>query len=855
MPPQSVPMPTAIPEKNTTRRWTLVGSLFVAGVAIAFGWPTRNGGSIAGDDERLALNHVLVNHPSLTNAARLLTIVHSDLYQPLPVLTFQLNYALAEPRPASTYGVSLYGFHLANILLHAVNAMLVFLVASRLASCRRVGLLTALMFACHPFAVEPVAWISGRTILLATLFSLLLLLALALRQNSDRGVISIVVWLLSLASKVLPTVPIAAIWCDRQLHGPIPKRRRSVYAILVLLSAAATYLVYRATSQAGFIEAMEAEPADPMPIRVLLAARYYLENYFWPSRLAGWSPPPLGNSFSSPMVLIAIGEWIALFAIFAISWRRHRIVCLGLGLFLILIAPFLAASVARRFLAADRYMYLPILGLHLAVAAALVAACDALRQRSSQWIALLSTGLPATAILIAWFCVGWRLSPTWANNVTRNQRACDVYHGNVLAHVELAKAYVIEKQPNAALETIDKARQRWPEHPRLAGVAGEAYRMKKKWSAAEKELRRAAEGLPHHLWTHYYLARTLDDMGRAEEARRLYEQILQQQSEYLPALLALARSHEKAGDIGAAVASYERAIGINPNDRDSLSSLAVLRIRQMDWTRAEPLIRTLLALEPDDASALLNLGVVLARTNRTTEALGIYDRLIAKDPDDLNARLNRASLLPSLGRAAEAESEYRAILGKQQGQVDAAIGLHELLQQQHRYQELPALWLSIANSNTAKDIRAWLVWALVLAGKADTAQRLATTFTATAPGRAFSDWAMAYGALRDRRIDDFKKIMDSLVPPRPIDGAVVQEAGIIRTALLDLPASTRESAVGLFALANALFYDGQTQAARAALDQILQREQSGPWAEAAKKLARTGPKTSTQPTATAPHPP
>lgn len=851
MPTPGAAISTGVP---TDRRFvrTALGILLIAFAAIAFGWPTRNGGYITGDDERLALHHVFVNHPSWQNAARLLTIVHGDLYQPLPVLSFELNYALAEKTPTQRSPVCLLGFHWTNILLHAGCSVLVFLLASRLTACRSIGLLTALLFACHPFAVEPVAWISGRTILLASFFSLLLLLELPFGRCRW---IAPFTWLFALASKVLPTVPLAAMCCDWHLHAAIPRRRWPVYGLLLLMSAVATVMVYHATQQAGFIDAMEAEPADSLPVRMLLAARYYLENYVWPSRLSGWSPPPLGFGLISPAVGIAAAELIALAWLAATMWRRHRNIGLGLVLFLILLAPFLAASVARRFLAADRYMYLPILGLHLAVASMFVALFDLFRRRLSRTTALLIVGAPVASILIAWFTVGWRLGPTWADNVKRCRRSLAVNPDNVLAYVELARAFVIENQPDAALATVEKARRRWPNQPRLAGVAGEAYRLKEDWPAAEKELRLAVAGLPQHIRTRYFLARTLEQQGKVDEARAAYRRIFTDVPTYYPAIVALARSYEKHGDISAAIDAFQKAIAINPYDSDALLSLAVLYIRQEKWASAEPLLRSILELEPNDTSALLNLGVVLTRTNRHADAIEIYDRLIANDPENAYARLNRASLLSSLGRVAEAETDYRTILAKQHEWMDAAIALHELLQKQRRFRELPAIWLGMTASDNDKNIRGWLVWAYVLAGDIDSAGTVAHSIPAGMPGRAFSDWAMAFDALRGRRLDEFRQRVLAIAPPRPISDDIIQQARIIRLALLDLPAKTRESAAGLFALATSLHYDGQDQSASLALAQLLEREHGGPWAQAARELLQTLPKTTMPSSTKMPNPP
>ena len=199
--------------------------VLVAAAAFAFGWPTRHGEFISGDDYHFVVEHVFVNHPSLGHAWDLLTIVHGDLYQPLPMLSFQANYAMAGPDTSGRLPVSPFAFHLTNIVLHMLNAVLACLLAWRLTQRQGIGLLVGLMFACHPFALEPVAWISGRMILLATLFSLLMLLACINRREDGCGAwawLAGICWLSALASKVMPGVPIAAAACDRNLHQRLP---------------------------------------------------------------------------------------------------------------------------------------------------------------------------------------------------------------------------------------------------------------------------------------------------------------------------------------------------------------------------------------------------------------------------------------------------------------------------------------------------------------------------------------------------------------------------------------------------------------------------------------------------------
>src|SRR6185503_15168874 len=246
----------------------------VAALALAFSWPTRHGEFLEGDDHNLVLEHVFVNHPSWHHAWRLLTMVHGDLYQPVPMLTFQANYALSGPDPEHRAAVSPLVFHLTNIGLHMVNSALACLIALRLARCRRIAFLTGILFACHPFAQEPVAWITGRMILLATACSLGLILLATLRREDARGAWSvgaIVLWIIALLSKVLPSVPVAAAWCDHRTHSHFPRRWWLTYGVLLALTAGGTLLAIWTTQQVGFIEKTRQEVHTPTPIRMLLA--------------------------------------------------------------------------------------------------------------------------------------------------------------------------------------------------------------------------------------------------------------------------------------------------------------------------------------------------------------------------------------------------------------------------------------------------------------------------------------------------------------------------------------------------------------------------------------------------------
>ncbi len=844
--------PTAPPSVGRRRHIPLVllTLVLVAAAALAFGWPTRSGDFLSGDDQRFVVNHFFVNHPSLRHAGRLLTMVHEDLYQPVPMLSFQANYAMAGADPATRFGANSYAFHITNIVLHALNAVLASLVMLLLA--RRHGgtttvwacaLIAGLMFACHPLAVEPVAWISGRMILLATTFSLLLILACLSRRDDGRGAwawLGGVAWVLALLSKVLPGVPVAAAWCDHQVRRHLPRRCWIVYAMLLAATCAAVWLGVQTSSRFGMIEGTEAEATTSAPVRILLAGRTYLENYVWPTRMAAWSPPPDNVAMISTQTGIALLEWVLFGGLVWLARRHNRMAYIGLVLFVILIAPFLGATLARRIHTADRYMYLPMLGLHIAVAALLLQARHRIRQRMPAAVATGLVTVPFVAVLVAWMSVAWSYADCWTDTVARDRRVAAVHSNRVEAHTELARAYIFDKQPDAALRTIAQACQQnpdWTDNPRLASEAGEAYWQQENWSKAAEKLAFATRHMPDRARTRYYYGLSLEQLGRIDEARACYREIRERDDGFLPAITALARSLRTTGEIESAAALFERAIEINPFHRDCLFELALIHLRAQDWRRAEDLLRRILELDPTDAPALLNLGVTLSATGRTQQAIDIYDKLITMEPKAATPRLNRAGLLAANGRPAEAEQDYRILLAANPGHRAAAVGLHELLQSQQRFDELVKLWGSlIATDGHPDDAPAWLAWAHVLAGHGETARQVIAQIPNDAQHRTFADWALAFDALRSGDHATFRHNLGPAIPMTDIPAVQRDQAGAVMTALHSLPRHIRESPAGLYALARAVLFSGDGTMARTIASQIAEIPNAGQWADAARQI-------------------
>jgi tetratricopeptide (TPR) repeat protein len=222
---------------------------------------------------------------------------------------------------------------------------------------------------------------------------------------------------------------------------------------------------------------------------------------------------------------------------------------------------------------------------------------------------------------------------------------------------------------------------------------------------------------------------------------------------------------------------------------------------------------------------------------QTAEAITLYDRLIAIDPTSAVPRINRAGLLAAAGRAAEAEREYRQVLAAHRVHRGAAIGLHELLQQQQRFADLIDLWSNLeAAEQEPGESRAWLTWAYVLAADSDQARLTADAVPRSAQARRFAGWALAYDALRGRNHEAFRRVLGVPRPPGVVPSVQREQARIVIAALSSLPRDVRESPAGLYALARAMLFAGDTAAARTIATQALAGSEAGPWREATQRL-------------------
>jgi tetratricopeptide (TPR) repeat protein len=408
---------------------------------------------------------------------------------PLTWISLQLGY--------SWHGLAPAGFLLGNVALHALASVLLFLALLRLTAAFWESAFLAAIFALHPLHVESVAWAASRKDVLSGVFFMLTLMSwarFAERPSPARYLAVAGVFACGLLSKpTLVTTPFVLwlldFWPLGRLAGAsgagaITRRAAGLLVEklpLFALSAAASAIAYTVQERVGAVGAGAQIPFALRGLNALDALRIYLAQSVWPSGLAVFYPHPLG-SLGLPRVAAAAGLLALLTALALAGLRRHPCLCVGWLWFLGMLVPVIGLVPVGIQAHADRYMYLPLIGLSLAPT---FWAADQLRRRPRLRAPVAAA---AALALVALALAATRQVATFRDSITLQARDVAVTERNLLGHYRLADAL------------------------RRAGRLPEA----------EREFRSALALAPRHLKIRIGLADLLAQRGRIGEASRHY---------------------------------------------------------------------------------------------------------------------------------------------------------------------------------------------------------------------------------------------------------------------------------------------------------------------------------------------
>ncbi len=549
---------------------TLVLSIYfaLAVSALLVFWQVRNSDFVYyDDDDYVSANPHVLNGFSPSNLAWAFTTNLSSHWHPLTWFSLMLDCQLFGPNAGR--------IHLINLLLHIANTLLLFIVLKKMTGALWQSAFVAALFALHPLHVESVAWIAERKDVLSTFFWLLAMLAYAQyvkKPDAARYLLVLLIFALGLMAKpMLVTLPFVLLLLDYWPLERIGRFSRQIFYRLVLekvpffalsvISSIITFLVMRSGGTVSDIFSLNSRIAN-----AFLSYAEYISKMFWPCNLAVFYPFNAGSiSFGQAAICALL---LLVISIFVIRFgRNQKYLPMGWFWFVGTLAPVIGIVQVGRQAYADRYTYIPYIGLFIMLAWGLPQLLSKLLSASpvkspQRKIAL---GLPMVIVLTTLGICAYQQTSYWKNSVTLFSHALAVTQNNYVAYNNLGIAYVdLGRWP----EAIDNCKQAINIKPNLAEAhanLGIAYAALGRLPEAIDAYKQAINIKPDFAKAYYNLGVAYGELDRSTEAIEAFKQAILIKSDYAKAYLNLGVAYGKLGRLPEAIEAFKQAIKLKPD--------------------------------------------------------------------------------------------------------------------------------------------------------------------------------------------------------------------------------------------------------------------------------------------------
>ncbi|HEX3744616.1 MAG TPA: tetratricopeptide repeat protein [Bryobacteraceae bacterium] len=493
------------------------------------------------------------------------------------------------------FGLDAGAHHFTNLALHTAATLLLFAVLRRITGARWRSAFVAALFALHPLHVESVAWIAERKDVLCAFCWMLTLLAYAryvTRPTGARYAWTLAAFALALLAKPMAiTLPLVLMLLD---YWPFARGFRILEKLPFLaLSAAVSAVTYVAHAQANAVISLSRIPVAMRVENALISCAVYIGKMFWPGGLAVFYPYPKGS-----LVLPAALAGVALAAVTAAAIRFGRTrpyLPVGWLWYLVTLTPVIGLIQAGQQARADRYMYIPMIGLSILLA---WGGAELLQPWPQARIALPAAAC-AACVVLTHIQAGY-----WENGVTLYSHAVEVTADNYIARFNLAHDLRARGDVAGAVEQLQAAVRIQPESGLAHDELGQLLGHEGHYDEALAELRRAESTLPDDATLHYRIGVLLASAGHSEQA----------------------------------VEELSQAARLDPANAEVHRNLAISLAMLDRLPESVGEFRAAVKLKPEDATLRFNLGVALLNLGQKSDAATQLEEALRLNPGLQEAR-------------------------------------------------------------------------------------------------------------------------------------------------------------------------------------------------------------------------
>jgi protein O-mannosyl-transferase len=614
------------------------------------------------------------------------------------------------------FGWNPWGHHLVNVILHAVNTGLVFLLLRRMTGALWRSALVAVLFGWHPLHVESVAWVAERKDVLSGLFGLLSLMAYARyaedsREKGQGGrpkpeagdpgsvaggrrspfnlpsaafyLLSLLFLALGLMSKpMLVTWPFVMLLLD---YWPLrrfePSAGKSLFStalrlvsekipffVLAALVSVVTFLVQQ---RGGILLTAESLPLGARVGNALISYCRYLGKLFWPADLAVFYPHP--GYWPLGKVLLAAGALLGISALVWVRRRRQPYLLVGWLWYCGTLVPVSQMVQTANMAMSDRWTYLPSLG---ALVVVLWAVWDLTRNWRHRTLALSVAGSAAVVLCLALtrHQIGY-----WKDSETLFRHALNVTERNWFVHNHLGAAYYKKGQMDEAIRQYQEALRWKPAYAEAHNNLGMAFSGKGQLDEAVRQLEEALRAERNYAEAHNNLGLVFLQQSRAENAIGQFKEAIRLKPDLAEAHYNLGAAFAQKGQWDEAAREFQEAVRLQPGYPNAHYQLGVALGRKGQVGEAIGQYQEAIRLKPDYAEAYSSLGILFYQQSRTDEAIRVFQEAVRLRPDQADAHSNLGAALYSKGHLDEAIRQFQEALRLKPDSADVRKNLEAVL--------------------------------------------------------------------------------------------------------------------------------------------------------------------------------
>jgi len=670
-----------------TRPGIIVCLSLVLSILVAY-WQVRDHEFVNYDDDLYVTKNQHVQAGlSLKGITWSLTDTSTGNWHPLTWLSHMLDCQL--------YGMNPGSHHLTSVLFHMWNTLLLFLLLRRMTGALWQSGFVATLFALHPLHVESVAWVAERKDVLSTFFWMLTLWSYVWyveHRGISRYLLVLLFFILGLMAKpMLVTLPFVLLLLDywplkrfsweKSVDGNLQQESTISRMIwektpLFFLAMALSVVTFLAQKSGGALNPLDVYPLDARIGNAVVSYVSYIGKMIWPNNLAILYPHPGMLPIKQVAGAGLLILFISLLAIWAV--KRRPWFTVGWLWYTGTLVPVIGLVQVGVQSMADRYTYVPLIGLFIIVA-------WGIHELMARWRHRIMGLLTMTALFILILLVITRMQVRyWSNSISLFEHAIKVTDGNFVAHNNLGKAFSEKGRIAEAITHFLEALRIKPDYAEAHNNLGLSLAKNGRIDEAIKHILQALQLKPYFAEAHNNLGNALDLQRRTGEAIGHYLEALRIKPDFEEAHYNLGLVLVRQNRTDEAITHFLEALRIKPDYAEANNDLGLALFHKGNIEGAIDHFREALRIKPDFVEALNNISLALANHGRINEAIrNLFEALRIK-PDYAETHNNLGVVLIRRGNIKGAIDHFQEALRIKPDYVQAKNNLNQALMSQQQ---------------------------------------------------------------------------------------------------------------------------------------------------------------------------